>query len=162
MLLYIVRHAWAEERDDSKWPGDLERPLTEKGRKRFAQVMKKLVEAEFAPAVIATSPLARCRQTAEVIREHVAGKPKIVPLDALACGADLTAMLKWTAQQGDGDVAWVGHSPDVEVMAARLVGDGDCWLRFAKGAVAAIEFEGQVALHGGQLQWLATAKLLGV
>ena len=84
MLLYIVRHAWAEERDDSIWPGDLERPLTDKGKKRFAQVVKKLVEAEFAPAVIATSPLARCRQTAELIREHVAGKPKIVPLDALA------------------------------------------------------------------------------
>ena len=29
-------------------------------------------------------------------------------------------------------------------MAARLVGDGDCSLRFAKGAVAAIEFEGQI------------------
>ncbi len=98
MLFYIVRHAWAEERDDSIWPGDLERPLTDKGQKRFAQVVKKLVEAEFAPAVIATSPLARCRQTAELIREHVAGKPKIVPLDALACGADLSAMVQWTAR----------------------------------------------------------------
>ncbi len=162
MLLYIVRHAWAEERDDSIWPGDLERPLTDKGRKRFVQVVKRLVEAGFAPAVIATSPLARCRQTAELIREHMAGKPKIVPLDALACGADLSDMVKWTAQQADGDVAWVGHAPDVEIMVARLVGDGDCSLRFAKGAVAAIEFEGPVEPRGGQLQWLATAKLLGV
>ncbi len=162
MLLYIVRHAWAEERDDSIWPGDLERPLTDKGRKRFVQVVKRLVEAGFAPAIIATSPLARCRQTAELIREHVAGKPKIVPLDVLACGADLSDMVKWTAQQADGDVAWVGHVPDVENMAARLVGDGDCSLRFAKGAVAAIEFEGPVAPRTGQLQWLATAKLLGV
>ena len=162
MLLYIVRHAWAEERDDSIWPGDLERPLTDKGKKRFAQVVKKLVEAEFAPAVIATSPLARCRQTAELIRESVAGKPKVVALDALACGADLSAMIRWTREQAEGDVAWVGHAPDVEIMTARLVGNGDSSLRFAKGAVAAIEFEGQVEPRRGQLQWLATAKLLGV
>lgn len=162
MLLYIVRHAWAEERDDSIWPGDLERPLTDKGKKRFAQVVQKLVEAEFAPAVIASSPLARCRQTAELIREYVAGKPKVVPLDALACGADLPAMVRWTREQAEGEVAWVGHAPDVEVMTARLTGDGNCLLRFAKGAVAAIEFEGRIEPHCGVLQWLATAKLLGV
>jgi phosphohistidine phosphatase SixA len=162
MLLYIVRHAWAEERDDSKWPGDLQRPLTDKGQKRFAQVVKKLVEADFEPAVIATSPLARCRQTAELIAERVTGKPSIVPLDALAPGSDLTAMLKWTREQAESDVAWVGHSPDVEIMAAHLMGGGDSALRFAKGAVAAIEFEGQIEPQRGELQWLATAKLLGV
>jgi phosphohistidine phosphatase len=161
MLLYIVRHAWAEERDDARWPGDLQRPLTDKGRKRFTQMLKKLVEADFAPAVIATSPLARCRETAELIAERVSGKPPIVPLDALAPGSDLPALVQWTVQQGDVDVAWVGHSPDVEELTARLVG-GECSLRFAKGAVAAVEFEGIVEPHAGQLQWLATAKLLGV
>jgi len=28
MLLYIVRHAWAEERDAERYPNDAHRPLT--------------------------------------------------------------------------------------------------------------------------------------
>jgi len=35
-------------------------------------------------------------------------------------------------------------------------------VRFAKGAIAAIGFEGSVAPGNGELCWLATAKLLGV
>ena len=35
-------------------------------------------------------------------------------------------------------------------------------IRFAKGAIAAIEFGDEVAAGAGELNWLATAKLLGV
>jgi phosphohistidine phosphatase SixA len=64
--------------------------------------------------------------------------------------------------QGDADTCWVGHSPDVERLAADLIGDGSARLRFAKGAVAGVFFEGEINAGAGELYWLATAKSLGV
>jgi phosphohistidine phosphatase len=162
MLLYIIRHAWAEERDPQQWPDDSQRPLTADGQKRFNKLLKKLTDVRFAPSIIASSPLLRCRQTAELIAERFPSKPNIVLLDALAPNSNLESLIEWTTQQGDTDIAWIGHAPDVEHLAARLISDAAVSIRFRKGAVMAIRFEEGIGLATGQLQWLATAKLLGV
>jgi phosphohistidine phosphatase len=163
MLIYIVRHAWAFQHGDPRWPDDSQRPLEKEGAERFAKVVKRLVERGFAPARIATSPYLRCRQTAEVVADHVAGSPDIVELDVLKPGSDLAALIEWSRESADaGGVCWVGHAPDVTHLAAALVGDGDALIRFAKGATAAIRFDGEIEPGAGELQWLATAKLLGV
>jgi phosphohistidine phosphatase len=161
MILYIIRHAWAEERDDEHWPDDSLRPLTADGQKRFNKLLKKLADVRFAPAVIATSPLVRCRQTAEIVAKRFPSGPKIVPLDALAPHSDLDLLIQWTAQREEDEIAWVGHAPDVGQLAAQLISDGTAAIRFRKGAVAAILFENGIGLGKGELQWLATAKLLG-
>ena len=163
MILYIVRHAWAEEADESRWPDDGQRPLTDEGRKRFAKVVKLLADRGFAPAIVATSPLVRCRQTAEIIAREIADKPRLEPRDELSPGSDLDKLLEWTTARGGNaeEIAWVGHAPDVGALAAALIGPGSANLDFAKGAVAAIEFEGQPARREGELRWLVTAKMLG-
>src|SRR6516165_9033660 len=143
MLLYIVRHAWAEQRDPERYPNDDVRPLTGEGKKRFAKVVERLAEGGFRPTLIATSPLVRCRQTADIIVKHLPDKAKLVELDALRPGSDLNALVEWTAAQQDEAIAWVGHAPDVGDLAASLIGDGTAAIRFAKGAVAAVEFDGK-------------------
>jgi phosphohistidine phosphatase len=164
MILYIVRHAWAEDRDDSQWSDDAERPLTEEGRQRFAQVVKTLASRGFAPELVATSPLVRCRQTAELIAKKGPGKPALVERGELQPGSDLGGMLRWTddAAVGLNEIAWVGHAPDVDLMTAALIGDPSGNLRFSKGAVAAIEFPDLPKLREGELRWLVTAKILGL
>ena len=163
MFLYIARHAWAGQRGDPQWPDDSLRELTPEGIERFAKVVQTLAGRGFDPARVATSPYTRCRQTAEIIAKHVAGKPKIDELEALEPGSDLEPLIDWTNEQGGTDVCWVGHSPDVEDLAAALIADGAGGIRFAKGAVAAIAFADETANAGaGELYWLATAKLLGV
>jgi phosphohistidine phosphatase len=161
MKLYIVRHAWAGERGDPRYPDDRLRPLTEEGRKRFASVVKKLVERGFKPRLIATSPLVRCLQTAEVIAELTPGRPRVIERDELAPDSRLEPLLKWTASQEEQPVAWVGHAPDVCQLAAALIGDASASIRFAKGGACAIEFTSEMAIGRGELQWLASAKLLG-
>ena len=163
MDLYIIRHAWAGHYGDPGWPSDFERPLTPEGTKRFAVVVEKLVERGFAPEIIATSPLVRCRQTAEVAAAGLANKPDVVLLDELEPGSDLRGLLDWTLKQTEtvDQVAWVGHAPDVGHLTAELIADGSAWIRFAKGATAAIRFEEEIAPGEGELRWLATAKLLG-
>ncbi len=160
-MLYIVRHAWAGHFGDPDYPDDRKRPLTDEGGDRFRRVVDTLAERGFQPQVVATSPLIRCRQTAELISQCVPGNPQVVALDALEPDSDLAEMVHWTNRQDARDVAWVGHAPDVGHMVAALVGNGVAHIRFAKGAVAAIEFTGNIAQRGGVLRWLLTAKVLG-
>ena len=161
MLIYIVRHAWAGEHGDPRWPDDRLRPLTEEGRERFANVAKELAQRGCEPQIIATSPLVRCRETAEILAAQAPGKPRIVPLDALRPGSNLAALLAWSRDQQADQIAWVGHAPDVSLLAAELVGDCQAAIRFSKGACAAISFDEGLQPGAGELRWHATAKLLG-
>lgn len=163
MELYIVRHAWAAERDELRWPNDDDRPLTDEGRERFAKFVARLAAVDFNPELIVTSPLVRCVQTAEIIRKRVPGKPQIVCRDELRPGGRWESLLKWAADQAQrhGSMAWVGHAPDVGLLAAALIGSSDANVHFAKGAVAAVRFDGPIEPGRAELRWLATAKLLG-
>ena len=162
MFLYIARHAWAGERGDPRWPDDSLRELTPDGIERYTKVVKALADRGFNPERIATSPFTRCRQTADIIAKYVDGKPKIDELEALEPGSDLESLLEWSRAQSGADNCWVGHSPDVEHLAAALIGETAAHIRFAKGAVAAIDIDADVVAGEGQLNWLVTAKLLGV
>lgn len=161
MHIYIVRHAWAGERDSQRWPDDGQRPLTPEGQARFRKLAKAIVQRGCRPQRIATSPLVRCRQTADILLECLPNEATLDELDALAPGSDLKTLMHWTRQSQETDVAWVGHAPDVDELAAALIGDGSAGIRFKKGAVAAIHFDNLAAGHG-DLEWLATAKVLGL
>lgn len=160
MLIYLVRHAWAGQHGDPTYPDDTQRPLTDQGKKRFRRVVKKLLKRGFAPTAVATSPLVRARETAEIIAELVAAAPPLAVLDDLAPGGRLESLLAWSREAGADAVAWVGHAPDIEEMAAHLIGAGSGQIAFAKGAVAAIRFDRALEAGSGALIWLATAELL--
>ena len=165
MIIYIVRHAWAGEHGDPNYPDDALRPLTAKGVKRFRRVAKRLVKRGFAPSSIATSPLVRCRQTADALWERLGEQylSSLVELPELSPEThDWNRCLDWSRQHADRDVAWVGHAPDVGRLAAALVGGSEHSIDFAKGAVAAISFEDSPGVGAGTLLWLVTAELLGV
>jgi phosphohistidine phosphatase len=162
MFIYIARHAWAGERGDPRWPDDSLRELTPEGIDRYTKVVKALADRGFDPPRIATSPYTRCRQTADFIAKYVSGKPAIEELPALEPGSDIDALIEWTRAQNGADVCWVGHSPDVEDLAAELISDDGARIRFAKGAIAAVSFDDEVLLGAGELHWLITAKVLGI
>ncbi|HEX7376468.1 MAG TPA: phosphohistidine phosphatase SixA [Pirellulales bacterium] len=159
MKIYIVRHAWAEDQDETKYPDDDLRPLSRKGRKRFRRLARKLAKRGCDVARIATSPLVRCRQTADILADYLASEAVIVELDALRPGSRVEPLLEWTRQQQGQDVAWVGHAPDVGGLTAALIGESAA-IEFDKGAVAAVEFSDPPAAGRGVLRWLAVAELL--
>jgi phosphohistidine phosphatase len=163
MDLYIVRHAWAVDRGDPNYPDDDLRPLTAEGKRRFADVVAAMAGRGLKPEIIAASPLIRCAETARILAAGT-GKAEVVTLDELRPGSDIEGLLRWTARQSRKHerIAWVGHSPDVDRIAAALIGSGDSLLRFAKGAIATVRFDDQPALGIGELQWLVTAKALGI
>lgn len=161
MVLYVARHAWAGRYGDPAWPDDSKRPLTDKGTARYRRLLAELTRAGFAPQRVATSPYARCVQTAALIAEACGAK--VDKVAELAPGASAGPLLGWCERAGAEQLCLVGHNPDVEQITARLIGDRDAAVRFAKGAVAAIRFETPPpVLAEGTLLWHATAKLLGV
>lgn len=162
MRLYVTRHAWAGDFGDPKYPDDRLRPLTAEGIARFRKAAKRLIAAGFDATLIATSPLVRCRETAEILAAESPQKPELFVLDDLAPGARLDPLVAWTQRQRCESVAWVGHAPDVGELSSRLIGATGGNLRFAKGTTAAIEFAREFGPCRGELIWLATAKVLGV
>ncbi|HEX3725105.1 MAG TPA: histidine phosphatase family protein [Pirellulales bacterium] len=161
MLLYLVRHAYAGQHGDPRYPDDELRPLTRKGCKRFRRVIKRLSRRGFEPTIVATSPLVRCRQTAEVICQRISPPPELFELESLKPGSNFEAIVAWSQPHAAEELAWVGHSPDLDSMACALLGAREGSILLAKGAVAAIAFDGPPAAGQGQLRWCVTPKTLG-
>jgi phosphohistidine phosphatase len=156
--LYVVRHAVAEEGSDGVL--DSERRLTPKGRKRFARMVERLIGRGLEIDLIATSPLVRCRETAEILAAGLGGSPRVEVVAALAPGADWQSLVEWTVQQDAGRVAWVGHAPCVGRLVAVSIGDASAAVRMSKGAIAAIALDDGPG-QPGELDWLVTPELLG-
>jgi phosphohistidine phosphatase len=163
MELFIIRHAWAAEASDTAYPDDSLRPLTDKGRARFARMVSALVPRGIAPRLIVTSPFLRCVQTAEALAAAVGPEAKVFQRKELRPGGDPKHLLAWTEEHAAGleQIAWVGHAPDVGYLVAALIGLENGWLEMKKGAIAAIGFPELPELGRGDLHWLATAKILG-
>jgi phosphohistidine phosphatase len=151
--LYVVRHAVAED-----GPDDFQRRLTRKGRKAFTRLVRRLRDAGVGIDLIATSPLVRARETAEILAEELGDGPRIEVVGSLAPAADWEALVEWTVRQDAARVAWVGHAPSVGRLVALTIGDGTAAIRMQKGAVAAIRLDDGPG-QPGELEWLVTPGL---
>lgn len=119
--LYMIRHGLAGEPGD--YPNDSERPLTEEGIRKTRRVAKRLQALTIRFDLIATSPLARARQTAEILQSCKLGT-QLTELQHLAPGGDLSLWLSWLQQwrqTGGKSLAIVGHEPNLGEWAELLV-----------------------------------------
>ena len=154
MILYVVRHAIAEDRDPERWPDDAKRPLTPDGEERFREAARGL--RRIAPSVdlVLSSPYVRAWWTAQILHAE-AGWPAPETCDALAAERSPADALAAIPAGEDGRmVAVVGHEPQLSgLVSLVLTGDADAVsLDFKKGGV--------VRLDGSTLRWIATPKLL--
>jgi len=110
---------------------------------------------------IATSPLLRARQTAEIVAADYTDV-EVVNLPALSPGTAPRAVLDWLrTQPPEALLALVGHEPDLGQLASWLLaGKPSGFVQFKKGAAALIEFAGAPAAGKGTLTWLLTAAQL--
>jgi phosphohistidine phosphatase len=160
MLLMLVRHAHAGERDPAKWPDDRERPLTGKGRKVQRRMGRLLDRLGLVPGLILSSPWQRAAQTAALLAETLELEQPVVPCDALATEPDLSRLADYVGDRVRDDiVALVGHSPWLEELAAILLGGTATALLvdLPKSGVLAIDLE-KVAAGAGRLTWLIRPK----
>jgi phosphohistidine phosphatase len=163
MLLLLIRHADAAQRDSAQWPDDSQRPITDKGRKVQAKVAQFLRKSDLAPTLVLTSPWLRAMQTAGITFEIArVGKPP-VPCDALADDPDIARLAECVGKQPpEAIVAMVGHSPWIEELAALLLAGSanGAQIDFPKSGVMGMEIPADLAPGSGVLRFFVRPKLL--
>ena len=162
MNLLLIRHAIAEERDARRWPSDEDRPLTQRGIRRFRPAAIGL--GTLAPEVdqLFTSPFVRAHQTATILEDQL-GWPAPEVRPHLAGGAPLAGAV---ALLGTCDrrsrVAVVGHEPMLSQLATAYIGSAGAslLLDWRRGGAACIEFDRAAQVNRGSLRWFVPARLL--
>jgi phosphohistidine phosphatase len=154
--LLLIRHAPAEEREVHARSGqdDRERPLTERGRARMQRAARALPGLVPALDVIATSPLRRARETAEIVARAYGG-PEPALVSALAPGARPAELAEWlAARAGAAAVAAGGHEPDLgHAIAWLLCGRSRTLLELKKGGACLLELSEPIGKASGLLVW---------
>ena len=140
-MIYLMRHADAVSDEE-----DPARPLSAKGRGQVARVCAVLrVKTGFAPSEIWHSPLARARETAELLAQGLRLSAPLVLTDGL-CPNDDPGKIAAVLETRQGDVAVVGHEPHLGVLASMLVHGPECagvYYPFPKAGILALSREGK-------------------
>lgn len=143
MILLLIRHAPAAERDDAKYADDTLRPLTTKGKRTQRRTSRWLAERGFEPAIVLSSPWKRAWQTAGILAEELGlGKKARVACPALAADPRLDTLSQVIGARGPGEVvALVGHEPWLGELGSLLLTGSPTRLviDFPKSGVLAIE-----------------------
>lgn len=162
MLLYLIRHAIAVNRNDPGVLTDEARELTPQGIKKMRTHAVALAKMEVNLKEIWTSPLIRARQTADILAEELSTTPRVRIVKDLSPGGDHSKLIDMIGRNlGLEEVALVGHEPDMGILATRLiVGTNVGTIRFKKGGAACIELEEVKPPARGDLLWLLTPKQL--
>lgn len=160
MLLYLVRHGIAIDREDPNCPSEEERYLTPEGIKKTRTVAKALKPTGASADRMLTSPLVRAVQTAEVFAEVLGfDKAAIERTDTLAPGGLPKGFFAELAARQAESVMAFGHAPDMDDLLAYAIGSKREVTELKKAGVACLEVD-PAAPTSGLLLWLATPKLL--
>lgn len=157
MQVLIVRHAIAVERGT---PGVSEaaRPLTPRGRKRFAEAARGLRTLLPPPDALLSSPLKRARQTAALLVRSFEGvSVRLAPELAQGHTAPVLKLLR--AQGLKKRVALVGHEPYLSSLIAQLLhARASQAFELRKGGAALLEWDGTT--RAARLVWLLPPRVL--
>jgi phosphohistidine phosphatase len=148
VILYFLRHgkAGSPSRGD-----DDARELTSGGIDALQRAGALWRRVNLRPDVVLSSPLARARQTAELVTEAIGGE--VLVDDRLRPGASWGDLARAMSAHPDARrVLFVGHEPDLSSAVAHLTGAAS--VRMRKGGLACVEFYGIPEPGGGELAWL--------
>ncbi|MBL8824691.1 MAG: phosphohistidine phosphatase SixA [Planctomycetia bacterium] len=162
MQLYILRHADALDMDGETITCDEERPLSEKGREQVKLLAKTLSQRDIRLDLVLTSPLKRCRESAELLMEQLGRTTaEVNDLDLLAPGGSTKKLMKYLRTLEIENVLLVGHNPEVGDHIAYLIGDKDARIKMSKGALACVDCKSSPRKAEGELVLLVSPEWLG-
>jgi phosphohistidine phosphatase len=156
MLLLLIRHAHAGERDPDRWPDDRDRPLTDKGRKIQRKMSRALGKLDLVPTMVLAT------ETADILVRELGLASPAIPCEPLAASPDFSRLADDIGEPGSGAiVALVGHSPWMEELASLLLADSPAGLRidFPKSGVMGIDLA-QPAPGAGELRFFLRPKMV--
>lgn len=156
MRLLVIRHGLAGDRDEFAFTGrpDSERPLTKDGRAKMARGAEGIAVVAEKPALIASSPLVRAVQTAEIVADALGGmdltiveelRPEHAPED----------LLPWLRSHDPAATIYlVGHEPHLGFLVGWLLtGRHESFVELKKGSAVMLEFQDPPAAGTATLAW---------
>lgn len=159
MVLYLVRHGIAIDRDDPKCPPEPERFLTAEGVKKSRSVALGLKAIGAKPDGFLTSPYVRAAQTAEIFAEALGfAAEKIRVSDAFQSGGNPVLAAQEISRLRAKEIFCFGHAPHLDQLIAQLVGTRGVFTELKKAGVACLEHAS--AQERWTLLWLLTPKML--
>jgi phosphohistidine phosphatase len=162
MDLYLIRHAEAVALGEQGIEDDAERPLTDEGKEQARRLAAALKRRGVRLELLATSPLVRAKQTADVLVDGAnAVAAELEVCDHLAPGGKRKKLASFLIATGRDSVGLVGHQPDLGEVAAWLVGSKEANVAIGKGGVAYISSSDAPGKGSGKLVWLVTQDWLG-
>ena len=161
MRIVVVRHGIAEDREAFARTGqpDEARPLTRKGRRRMRRTARGLRDVAPRIDVVASSPLARARETADILADAFGRGEGSVTLSALVPDAPLAYARDWlNTQRPDAAIALVGHEPHLSrVVGWLLSGQEHAFTELTRGGACLLECDAPVSPGAVRLDWLLRA-----
>jgi phosphohistidine phosphatase len=124
------------------------------------QVAKGLGTLFSSIDLIATSPLVRAVQTAEIVAKQFGSES--VPLEALAPGNEPTKILHWLREQRSPEtIAIVGHEPDLSTLASYLLtSDRSSFIALKKSGACLLSLSDTPKAGSAVLEWLLIPRVL--
>jgi len=162
MDIYLLRHAIAAPLGEDNHFEDAERALTPAGSKKMRDASLGLKELSPGFDLVASSPLVRARETAEIVADVLKFKDRIQLWEELAPGAPIEGILrKLRDLQDNASALLVGHQPDIGLLASYLIfGSDQISLAFKKGGLCRIEVTALPPQSRGNLLWMLPPKIL--
>ena len=161
MDLFILRHGKAGIRTTS--PSDSKRKLSEVGKKEVEEISKTIQKAGIKFDYIATSPLKRAQQTAEIVAKNQSIKKNNFQYwDELKPeGEIIDTCNKISKLKIDTSILLVGHNPNLSMLIGNIItGDSSntCFINLKKGGLAKIRLFSFSPKLKGELRWLVTPR----
>jgi phosphohistidine phosphatase len=161
MEIIFLRHAPAGEREDWARTGrpDSERPLTTDGRKRAREAAKGLAAFIETADLVATSPWARAKETAEIAAKAL-GAP-LVETNFLLPHRSPASLAGWLSGLDGERVVLVGHEPHLsKAVSWLLTGAAARSVVSLKKAQAVLLVTSKAAPGGAILRWSLPPRVL--
>jgi phosphohistidine phosphatase len=161
MKLLVIRHGPAGDRAEWEAEGrdDRQRPLTLDGKKEMGRVAKGLATLVSKIDRLATSPLERAVQTAEIVAAEY--DCDIMTVEALTPGSDPDEVVKWLREQRGETIAIVGHEPDLSALMGHLLSAKPVsFVTLKKSGTALLDFDQSPGPGKAKLEWLLVPRVL--
>lgn len=157
----FVRHGLAVAREE--WEGkDVDRPLTEEGRRRVRQVAAGLRRLAVRPTVIYASPARRAVETAQLLHDLLARPSRMELRDELLPEAPPTDLVRLLQNCSlESCIICVGHEPQLGMAASVLLsGRASVSFPLKKAGACLVELPPPAKSGRGVLRWWLTPSQL--
>lgn len=152
MNIFLIRHAKAEVASHLK--KDIERDLTDEGKKILMDsiILWKSAAASFD--LILTSPYRRAVHTAEIIADSYNYKNEIIKDSSLAPGSRVNSIIHLGNTYNGERIAFIGHQPDIGFQVSSLISNSEMNLKISPASIVNIYFEHKPKVGRGILNFL--------